>query len=305
MLAGPMRPLPAVVSLAALLASSCGGSGTATVPPNLDLPAVPAPRPAGARCPKASASIQPSPAATARVPDPVRPAAVHGPVPPAIKALVDAADRDPEDKKLDSGRGAGEFLAFLALKPGERVAELGVGTGYTTELLARAVGPGGKVWAQNNALFAKFADKPWGERLKKTVMKNVVRVDREFDAPLPPEAKNLDAVISVLVYHDTAWMGVDRDRMNKAVYDALRRGGEYVLVDHSAASGTGVQDVKTTHRIDELFVVREVERAGFHLAGYGDFLRNPDDTRDWNDSPRAAGDRRGPSDRFVLRFVRP
>jgi predicted methyltransferase len=258
------------------------------------------------RCAKPSAErTEPSPAASAKPPEPVRPAAVHGTVPATVKALVDASDRDAEDRKLDAGRAAGEFLAFLGLKPGQRVAELGVGTGYTTELLARAVGPSGKVWAQNNALFAKFADKAWGERLKKPVMKNVMRVDREFDAPLPPEAKDLDAVVTVLVYHDTAWMGVERDRMNKAVYEALRPGGQYVLVDHSAPNGTGIQDVKTTHRIDELFVVREVERAGFHLAGYGDFLRNPDDTRDWNDSPRAAGERRGTSDRFVLRFVRP
>ena len=56
-------------------------------------------------------------------------------------------------------------------------------------------------------------------------MKNVVRVDRELDAPLPPDAKNLDAVVIVLVYHDTVWMGVDRDKMNKAVFDALKRGG--------------------------------------------------------------------------------
>jgi predicted methyltransferase len=167
------------------------------------------------------------------------------------------------------------------------------------------VGPRGKVWGENNAFFMKFVEKPWSERLKKPIMKNVIRTDRELDAPLPAEAKNLDAVVLVLVYHDTVWMGVDRDKMNKAVYDSLRHGGQYVVVDHSAPEGTGTEDVKTTHRIDELFVMRDIERAGFHHVVTGDFLRNQTDTRDWNDSPREAGERRGTSDRFVLKFVKP
>jgi predicted methyltransferase len=295
-----------VVSLAPLLLLaplSCGGGRVATAPPQLDIPVLPAARPASARCaPKGSEGTA---VPVQKGPEAVRPPAVHLPVSPAAQKIVDAPDRDPEDKKLDAGRHPGELLTFLGLKPGQHVAELGAGSGYTTELLARAVGPNGKVWAQNNALFDKFVEKPWGERLKKPVMKNVVRVDREFDAPLPADAKNLDAVVFVLVYHDTVWLGADRDKMNKAVFAALRPGGEYVIVDHSGPEGSGAQDVKTTHRIDELFVLRDVERAGFHLAGFGDFLRNPADTRDWNDAPREAGERRGTSDRFVLRFTRP
>jgi predicted methyltransferase len=235
----------------------------------------------------------------------MRPPTARIPVPPVVQALVDAADRTEEDRKLDAGRHPGELLAFLGLKPGERVAELGAGGGYTTELLARAVGPRGKVWGVNNAFIMKFAEKPWGERLKKPVMKNVVRVDKELDAPLPPDAKNLDAVVINLFYHDMVWMAVDRDKMNRAVFDSLRHGGQYVVIDHSGLEGSGTEDVTTTHRIDELFVLRDVERAGFHHAGSGDFLRNQADTRDWNDSPREAGERRGTSDRFVLRFIKP
>jgi predicted methyltransferase len=235
----------------------------------------------------------------------MRPQTVRITVPPPVQAIVDAGDRSEADKKLDAGRHPGELLAFLDLKPGMRVADLAAGGGYTTELLARAVGAKGKVWGQNNAFIMKFADKPWAERLARPAMANVVRVDREFDAPLPPEAKNLDAVVSVLFYHDTVWMGADRDKMNKAVFDALKRGGEYVIVDHSAAPGHGTADVKTLHRISELSVIHEVERAGFHHVGTADFLRNPADDRDWSDSPREAGERRGTSDRFVLKFVKP
>jgi predicted methyltransferase len=232
---------------------------------------------------------------------------VEPPAPPAdAQAIVSAADRDDADKKLDAGRHPAEFLAFLGLAPGMRVAEVGAGTGYTSELLARAVAPKGRVWAQNSPGFLKFVGKPWAERLGKPAMKKVVvRVDREFDAPLPPDAKNLDAVVSVLVYHDTVWLGVNRDKMNKAVFAALKPGGEYVIVDHNAAEGHGSNDVKTLHRIEEFVVVQDLERAGFRRASSADFLRNPGDAHDWNDAPNAAAEKRGTSDRFVLKFVKP
>jgi predicted methyltransferase len=200
-----------------------------------------------------------------------------------------------------------ELLGFLGIGPGLRVAELGSGTGYTTELLARAVGPTGVVYGENPKwLLEKFAERPWSERLGKPVMKNVIRLDREFDDPFPPEVTGLDAVVSILFYHDTVWLGTDRARMNAAAFAALRSGGVYGVVDMSAQPGSGTRDVKTFHRIDEAFVKAEVQRAGFKLAGEADFLRNPSDARDWNDTPSAEDEkRRGTSDRFVLKFVKP
>jgi predicted methyltransferase len=226
-------------------------------------------------------------------------------VPPSIRAVVDAPDRSNKDREIDAGRHPGELLAFASVSPGMRVAEIGAGAGYTTELLARAVGPTGTVYSENTKfLVDHFAAKPWGERLAKPALKNVVRVVRDVDDPLPADAKGLDAVFVVLVYHDMVWMGADRDKLNRAVFAALKPGGELVVVDHSAKDGTGLSDVKTLHRIDEHAVIEEVERAGFHLAAEADFLRNPSDARDWNDSPKAAAERRGKSDRFVLKFVK-
>ena len=221
-------------------------------------------------------------------------------------AIVTADDRSPADRALDAGRKPEDLLRFADVQPGMRVAELGAGGGYTTELLARAVGPTGVVYGQNSRLvLERFAAKPWSERLVKPVMANVVRVDRDFDDPLPPEARNLDRVVMVLFYHDTVWMGVDREHMNEAVFRALKPGGLYVVIDHSARAGAGLGDVRSLHRIEESALRREIEDVGFRLARSSDFLRNPDDGRDWNDSPTAAGDRRGTSDRFALAFVKP
>jgi len=135
-------------------------------------------------------------------------------------------------------------------------------------------------------------------------MQNAVRLDTPFDAPFPEDVKNLDAVLMIIFYHDTVWQKVDRARMNRAIHAALKPGGVYGIVDHSAAEGAGTSVTETLHRIAEKSVVDEVTAAGFELERTADFLKNPDDTRDWNPSPRAAGERRGMSDRFVLRFVK-
>ena len=221
-------------------------------------------------------------------------------------AVVSAPDRSPEDRALDAGRKPAEMLAFLGIQPGWRVADLGAGGGYTTELLQRAVGSDGVVYGQNSkALLEKFLEKPWSARLAKPVMKGIIRLDRDFDDPFPADLHSLDAVTMVLFYHDTVWLGVNREAMNKAVFNALKPGGLFLIVDHSARSGDGTKVTDTFHRIEEDVVKSEVRAAGFVLDEEADFLRNSDDTRDWNDSPRAAGDRRGTSDRFVLRFRKP
>lgn len=238
----------------------------------------------------------------------------EGPLPtPAgnYTALLAAPDRSTEDKALDAQRKPSEMLAIAGIRPGMRVAEIGAGRGYTSEVLARAVrtadaptaGGRGVVFAQNSpALLKMFAEKPWTERLATPAMANVFRADREFDDPLPPEATNLDAVFDVLFYHDTVWIGTDRAKMNKRIFDALKPGGIYVVIDHSGRTGTGTTETKTLHRIEESVVLAEVTAAGFTFLRSGEFLRNSADTRDWNDSPTAAGDRRGTSDRFVLVF---
>lgn len=264
--------------------------------------APPAPTPTGSG--SAVVEAPPPPAdASAPAPAPYTPTADTS---EPIKAAIAAADRSPEDRALDAGRKPGEVFTFFKIAPGQKIGELFAGGGYSTELLARIVGDGGKVYAQNTKeILDRFARKPWTERAAKPIMKNVVGVEQPTETPFPPEAKNLDAVVSILNYHDFVWMKVDRAKMNKAVFDALKPGGIYAIVDHSAAAKSGTRDVETLHRIDEEVVKQEVTAAGFKLDAESDVLRNPSDTRDWNGSPNAAGEKRGTTDRFTLRFVKP
>lgn len=224
----------------------------------------------------------------------------------AIQRAIDAPDRLEDDRKLDAGRKPAAFLAFAGVAPGLRVAELGAGRGYTTELLARIVGPTGTVFAQNaKVILDRIGPQPWADRLARSVNRAVIRVDRDFDDPLPPEAQHLDVVLLNLFYHDTVWLKTDRARMNRAIYESLKPGGRLIVADSSAKPGTGAADAERLHRIDEELVRKEIMAAGFALESESDLFRNPDDPRDWNASPRAAGDRRGTSDRFLLKFVKP
>lgn len=222
------------------------------------------------------------------------------------QGVVGAPDRDPADTALDAGRHPVELLTTFDVRPGMKVADLMSGGGYTVELLARAVGPTGVVYGVNSPfILERFAAAPWAARLAKPVNTNVVRLDREFDAPFPPDLTGLDRVFSVLVYHDFVGMGTDRAAMNRAIFDALAPGGLYVVIDHTAAAGHGLLDVETLHRIEEEVVVAEVLAAGFEPAGTYDTWRNTADPLDWSTSPRAAGERRGTSDRFALAFRKP
>lgn len=241
-------------------------------------------------------------------PEPPAPVAPPEAVAPQVltpAAIVAAADRTEADRALDAGRHPAEFLALLDLEPGARVADLMAGSGYTTELLARAVGPEGVVYGQNSPwALERFAEGPWSARLERPVNANVQRMDRELEDPLG-EVKDLDAVTLVLFYHDAIWLETDRAAMNEAVFEALKPGGAYLVIDHAAAEGAGTDVARSLHRIEESVVREEVQAAGFELAGSADFLRNPEDAHDWNASPGAAGDKRGTSDRFVLVFRKP
>ena len=222
-----------------------------------------------------------------------------------LTALIDDPARSEKDRTVDERRKPVDMLAFIGVFEGMKVADIGAGTGYTSELLARAVGPSGRVIGHNTPfVLERFAEAGWTARLQKPVMANVVRVDRPFDDPFGPEITELDAVVNVLFYHDFAWQEVDRAAHNRGVFEALRPGGHYVVIDASAAAGAGATGSKTLHRIEQALVVEEVTAAGFELAGSADFLANPDDTLDWNALPWREA-REMYSDKFVLRFQKP
>src|SRR5262245_46781791 len=200
------------------------------------------------------------------------------------------------------------MLAFFGIEPGMKVADLWAGTGYTTELLSRTVGTGGVVYSQNPPFPPEFQPiaQAWTDRLKNPALKNVVAVTTSFEADdmLPAPPGSLDVVLMNMNYHDLVLRKIDRAQVNTAVARALKSGGVYALIDHSAKDGSGVKDIEL-HRIDEQVLSSEVQRAGFTLVARSSALRHAGDDRTWSASPRVAGERRGTTDRFMLLFKKP
>jgi predicted methyltransferase len=220
---------------------------------------------------------------------------------PDYDAIVAAPDRSDGDRQADARRQPAKLLAFTGARAGMKVLDMEANAGYSTELLVRAVGPSGVVYAQDSAaVIEKFVKDKFDIRAQKPVMKNVVHLIRDFDDPVPSDVSNLDLITFFFAYHDVTYMEVDRAVMNRILFAALKPGGVLVIADHSAKPGDGIKVAKTLHRIEESTLRQEIEAAGFKLVTEADFLRHPEDPRDAKVFQPLV-----PVDEFVLKYQKP
>jgi predicted methyltransferase len=209
------------------------------------------------------------------------------------RAVLGRIDRIAGESELDDARKPQEVMAFYGVKSGDKTADIWAGRGYYTAILSGIVGPTGVVYTVNPSSRDDI-----NQRWKSPRFANVKIADGPFDNLALPQDGSLDFVLIHLNYHD-----VDpavRVPMNKRILAALKRGGTYAIVDHSAKDGTGNDANKTLHRIDKAQVIKEVTAAGFLLDKEGNMLRKPEDTRDFN-----VNKERNKDDRFVLAFQKP
>lgn len=220
-----------------------------------------------------------------------------------VAAAVAHSERLASDRARDDNRQPARVLDFFDIKRGMAVADLMAGDGYYTEILSRAVGAEGKVYCQNTSIPLRvFADKPLTARLAEGRLPNVVRLDTEFAEVGLPE--NLDAAILIRFYHDFAWQEVDRAAFNQMVFQHLKPGGVFGVVDHHAKEGAGISEGKRLHRVEAGLVREELEAAGFVFEAESYLLNHADDTLDWSIfAPDRAG--RDTTSRFVYLFRKP
>jgi len=221
-------------------------------------------------------------------------------VPPAIAAAVADAARPDTDKERDATRKPAETVAFAGVKSGMTVAELGPGRGYYTRILAKAVGPKGKVYAVLTAAQAARPGVLDGLNALVTAYPNIQVVTVEYATMMLPE--KADLFWTTENYHDfhngpTA----DIAALDKAVFNNLKPGGIFYVEDHNAADGAGLEATSKFHRMDVAVAKSELTAAGFKLDAEGDLLRNPADNRAGSNSESG----HFVSDRFMLRMKRP
>jgi predicted methyltransferase len=220
-------------------------------------------------------------------------------------AAVSDAGRPQSDKDRDPERKPLEMLEFIKVKSGQTVVDLMPGGGYFTRLFSVAVGPKGKVYAFLPSEMAKFSKTPVpaSGSSPDPAHPNVtllVAPIAQFALPEP-----VDVIWTSQNYHDLhdPFMGpADITLFNKAVFNALKPGGEFVVLDHAAPDGSGLAATNTTHRIDAAAVKKEVTAAGFVFVGESKVLRNPADPRTALVFDKSI---RGHTDQFIYKFRKP
>lgn len=226
----------------------------------------------------------------------------------AIMAAVKNVDRPADDRALDAVRKPADVLMFAGIAPGMKVLDINSAGGYYSELLSRIVGAEGTVYAHNGVVYWDFMKQTMPNRFANNRLANVAHMNGTSETVDLP-AGSLDAAIAVLAYHDYfmthgAREGGGREEVMpvlKSIYAALKPGGSFTIVDHIAEAGTGPDDFDKLHRIDPAFVQKQMEEAGFTLAGSSNALIT--DTDDATRSPFDPDLRRKTS-RFVLKFVK-
>lgn len=228
-------------------------------------------------------------------------------IPAYISAAVADAGRPAEDKQRDENRKPAETVLFAGIKPGQKVIELVPGRGYWTRIFSKVVGPKGHVYAWSPprrpnaepgspdpvaATTAIAADPAYSNVSAQAGPLHTITV-----------SEPVDVVFTAQNYHDVHNVpNVDIAAFNKSIFDKLKPGGLYVVLDHAAAPGSGTGDTSTLHRIDPEAVKSEALAAGFELAGESKLLQNPQDNHTLKVFDPAI---RGKTDQFIFKFRKP
>lgn len=228
-------------------------------------------------------------------------------IPGYITAAVADAGRPAEDKQRDADRKPAETVLFAGIKPGMTVVELIPGRGYFTRIFSKVVGPKGHVYALSPPRRPNAAADAPDPAAATTALASdpaysniVVQV-----APVTTIAVSepADVVFTAQNYHDVHNVpNVDIAAFNKSVFDALKPGGVFIVLDHAAAAGSGGRDTSTLHRIDPAAVKTEVLAAGFQFAGESKVLANAQDDHSAKVFDPAI---RGKTDQFIFKFRKP
>jgi predicted methyltransferase len=224
-----------------------------------------------------------------------------------LAAAVADPSRPNSDRTQDTERKPEQTLAFAGIKPGDQIADYVADSGYFTRFFSSVVGSKGHVYAVEPTAFFQFEHfvKEVAELQSYAVTHPNVTVTTAAALEGVKFPEKLDLFWISRNYHDLhdKFMGpVDTAAFNKAVYSALKPGGVYVILDHSAAPGSPANVTETLHRIESSTVRREVEAAGFKIDSESSILANPADPRTAKVFDPTI---RGHTDQFILKFRKP
>jgi predicted methyltransferase len=210
---------------------------------------------------------------------------------------------------MDDQSKLSELIRFARVETGSTVIDVYPGDGDWTRLFSDVVGPEGRVYSFVPTEIAAVMEDQLGRMqmlAKEPGRENVEAVSADLVA-MPKVTQPADVLWLHLFYHDlhTALIrakGATAADFNRAVYEGLKPGGSYVIVDHAAAAGAGTSDAQSLHRIDPASVREEVEAAGFVLDAESTMFAKKDDPHSIKVLDRLI---KGETDRFAYRLMKP
>ena len=231
-------------------------------------------------------------------PAPVKPYVIEGKVPKYVREAVESKDRPAAMSARDADRKPAELLALSGVKPGDRVVEFAAFGQYFTTLLSPIVGKKGIIYMYD----LPYTEARAGAASREFVAKHPNSRYEVVDYNTMTLPQKVDVVFNVLYYHDLPLNKIDTAALNKKIYDALKPGGIFFIVDHNAEAGSGSRDIQKLHRIDPAVIKQEITAAGFELVEESKLLANPEDDHTWM---VFAPGKRGTTDQSVLKFRKP
>ena len=234
-----------------------------------------------------------------------------------LNKLMVSSGRPAKDKARDEARKPAEVMHFSGVEQGDKVLDLFAGGGWYSELFSMAVGSKGKVYAQNDSVIWRFAEKGITERTKANRLSNVTRLDKIDIADMDIPAKSIDIAFTALNYHDLFFtynidektgertefreQAVDHKAALAKIKASMKDDGVFIIIDHEAIRGSGYDAPNSVHRIDSNIVRYQMAEAGFKLVEEAFYLRNPNDNKSINVFEKET---RGKTDRFIYKFVK-
>lgn len=218
-------------------------------------------------------------------------------------ALANAQGRPAADRDIDAQRKPAELMDFFGIESGMTVVDIMAAAGYTTEVIAHAVGRNGKVYMQNApaALTGERGERTAAairDRLANNRFPQIEQLARE-PASLGLPDNSVDAVIISLEFHELYRSSNPNATAEflAEVRRVLKPGGILGILDHA---GHLNNDNGQLHRALEAQVVSDIQASGMVVQGSSRLLRNPNDDRTKGVFDASL---RGDTDRFVLRAV--
>ena len=212
------------------------------------------------------------------------------------KALIQ--NRPDTDSERDQNRKPADVLNFFEIKEGQKIGEMNSGRGYMSAIGAYVLEGSGEVYSHTAPQSVeRWKGNPIEKRLETYPQENLIPIVGEMEAPNFPN--DMDMIFNSMTYHDTVWTETDRMAMNENIFNSLKVGGSYCILDHHAKDGHGIDDCHSIHRIEKAFVIEEVSRAGFYFDDESDLLENPEDPLDQMVFDKSIRDQ---TSRFMLMF---